>query len=144
MSPSINLSFVLSSLATQFPTIVVCFLGLILVLAQMQRMPRVAMFVAAGLALMLLAAIVQPVVQALLQVATVSRFNRGRGPTNISLVFMAVALLFSMLRAFALALIAYAAFVDRPLHSFLNHPLGKAPLPAPPPGETKNTPGNAP
>jgi hypothetical protein len=143
MSPSMNFSFVLTSLATQLPTIVVCFLGLILVLAQMQRMPRVAMFVAAGLALMLVAAVVQPVVQTLLQAAAVSQFSRRRAPTNVSVIFMAVALLFSMLRALALALIAYGAFVDRPLHSFVNHPLDKAWPPTPPSGETINTPGTA-
>src|SRR5687767_14793655 len=108
---SYNFLPVLSSVAMQFATIAVCVVGLILALVQLQRMPRVAALVAAGLGLMLLAAILQPLVQLLLPAMTVSPLNRRRGSMNLSLVYMASALLFNILRAVALGLLAWAAFV---------------------------------
>lgn len=125
MNP-MNMSNLLVSLGAQFPLLAVCFLGLILALVQMQRLPRVAMLVCAGLALLLLVAVMQPIIQPLIQNLALRSLNRRPGSMSFSLVFASVAFSFNMLRALAIGLIAYAAFVDRPLQAFMNpSPTGK-------------------
>ena len=117
---TMNISTMMGALGAQFPMLVVCFLGLILALAQLQRLPRVAALVSVGLGLLLLLAVVQPMLQPLIQNLAVQSFNRGRNPMNYFLLSSAIAFAFNIFRAIAIALIAYAAFVDRPLQAFLN------------------------
>ena len=53
MTPTSNAMTTLTYLGAQFPTIAVCFLGVILALVQSQRQPRVAIMVAAALGFLL-------------------------------------------------------------------------------------------
>jgi uncharacterized membrane protein YccC len=119
MTSTMNMTALLTSLGIQFPLIVVCFLGLILALTQINRLPRAAAFVVAGLGLYLLIGLSQSFAQPFVQSLLMQTTNRGRGPLNFSLVSASIAFSFNIFRAVAIALVAYAAFVDRPMRAFL-------------------------
>jgi hypothetical protein len=143
MSSTMNMTSVLTSLGVQFPLIVVCFLGLILALTQINRVPRAASFVIAGLGLYLVVGILQTFTQPLLQNMFLQSVNPRRGPMNFSLVFAAASFSFNLVRGIAIALVAYAAFVDRPLLAFMIPPPGvRRRLPVGGPVERPQVSGN--
>jgi hypothetical protein len=120
MNQVFNPSVLMFSLASQLPMLVVCVLGLVLALMQVRRTPRIALLVVAGLALLLLATLIQPVVQPVVQNLAVQRAAVMRGrfgspPSSYWMLSAAMSALFSAARAVGIALIAYAAFLDRPL-----------------------------
>ncbi len=144
VSMPINYSVVLTSLGIQFPTIVVCIVGLVFAIVLMQRLPRAAALVAAGLGLILLVSILQPLVQILMNSLFMSSFRQQRGMLNYWMVTVAPAVLFNIVRAAAVGLLAWAAFVDRPRQSYMTSSTGKPWPPAPSPVEGKIVPGNTP
>jgi hypothetical protein len=152
MSMTSNVTSILIGLGVQFPLITVCFLGLVLTLMQMQRLPRVSLLVAAGLGLLLVAAVVQPLVQPLLYNFILRDLGRNMNPQTRGLMLSGISLAFNLPRAIATGLLAYAAFVERPLQALLSPvPVPKAwpgvasvqPLPGQPPYH-QNVPGNLP
>src|SRR5438477_375859 len=128
---SMNMTMLLHSLVIQCPLIVVCFLGLMIALTQINRLPRPAALVVAGLGMYLLVGLSQSFVQPLIQSVVLQNVNRGRRPLNFSLVSASIAFSFNIFRAIAIALVAYAACAARSLQALLHHsPCGKG-WPAP-------------
>jgi hypothetical protein len=143
MTSTTTMTMLLRSLGVQFPLIVVCFLGLILALTQINRVPRVAALVVAGLGLYLVAGMLQTFTQPLLQSMLMQNANRGNGPMNFQLISGVVGFSYNIVRGIALALVAYAAFVDRPPLAFMIPPLGTGPrLPSGRPVDGPKVPGN--
>ena len=135
MTPTSNAMTTLTYLGAQFPTIAVCFLGVILALVQSQRQPRVAIMVAAALGFLLVVSVAQPLLQPAIN-NTILRQMRSGGMNlqSSSLFFGGVGFFFNLPRAIALGVLAYAAFVDRPVQAFYGHvpapkgyPLSQAP-----------------
>src|SRR5262245_12586837 len=119
MNVASSATTILTNLGVQFPTIAVCFLGLVLALMQIQRQPRVAVMVAAALGFLLFVSLVQSLLQPVINNVIIREM--GRGGMNIqsrTLMFSGVSFGFNLLRAIALGVLAYAAFVDRPRYGF--------------------------
>jgi len=113
-STTIPWTTLLTSLVYQFPTIVVCVLGLTLAFTLLHKHPRAAPLVCIGLGLLLLASLTQPFVYPLIQHMAMQSFRPGAAGFAIATSGFAFA--FNVLRAIAIAILAYAAFVDRPGH----------------------------
>src|SRR5262245_16703382 len=142
---SVAVSSILTSLGVQFPLIAVCFLGLVLTLSQMERLPRVSLLVGTGLGLLLLVAVVQPLLQPFISNLVVRDMGRGMNPQMRTLLFYGIAFLFNVIRAIAIGLVAYAAFVGRPLQAYYDPSLaGRAWSPAGGPGDALKPPGAIP
>ena len=117
-STTIPWTAALTSLGLQFPTIVVCVLGLTLAFTLLHKHPRAAPLVCVGLGLLLLASLMQPFIQSLIQNLAMRSIGRGTSVMNMTLATSGVAFGFNVLRAIAIAILAYAAFVDRPGHFY--------------------------
>jgi hypothetical protein len=130
MNVTSSATTILTNLGVQFPTIAVCFLGLVLALMQMQRQPRVASMVAAALGFLLFVSLVQSLLQPVINNIILREMGRvGMNVQSHSLMFSGVAFGFNVLRAIAFGVLAYAAFVDRPRYGFAAaanpHEIGK-------------------
>ena len=132
-STSIQVQSVLLPLASQLPWILVCFIGLILALTQVQRLPRVALIVSFAFGFMLVLSVVQPFIHVAIMNVLTKAIQPGQRAMNYSLMSAGVAFCFSILRTVSLALLGYAAFVDRPgpFASTAKQPLATVPFKAP-------------
>jgi hypothetical protein len=136
MTPTSSAITVLTNLGAQFPTIAVCFLGVILALVHSQRQPRVAAMVAAALGFLLVVSFAQPLLQPAISNMIFRQMRGGMNFQSPSLFLAGVGFFFNFLRAIALGVLAYAAFVDRPVPAFYGsvpppkgYPLGPLPQP---------------
>src|SRR5438309_8884700 len=99
---NINVSSLMGALGAQFPLIAVCVLGLVFTLVQMNRMPRIAALVSAGLGLLLFIALAQPFVQPMVQNLVMRSVNRGPTPYNFLLLYSAISFVFNLVRSVAI------------------------------------------
>jgi hypothetical protein len=113
-STSMQIQSILLPLASQLPWILVCLIGMILALAQIQPLPRVALITSLAFGLLLFLSVVQPIIHVVLMNGLMKVMQSGQRPMNYSLVSAGIAFGFSILRAIPLALLGYTAFVDRP------------------------------
>ncbi len=110
---------VLAALVSQIPTTIVCVGGIVWVLLRLEQQRRAALFLLAGLSLYLLLGISQLFLQGPLQLLLSSLVLHGDPMVRMRLNSAVIGFGFGMLRAVSLGLMAYAAFVDRPIVAVL-------------------------
>lgn len=107
--------WMLTSLAAQFPILIVCSAGLVWALLRLDKQPRAALLVLGGLGLYIVIGIGQTFLQGLLQNALSQVFGRDPMMGRMPLHYAMTAFAFNVIRAISLGLLALAAFVDRPM-----------------------------
>jgi hypothetical protein len=104
---------ILVTISSQLPALVVCGAGIVLAFLKLHQQPKAALFVLAGLGLYVLLGISQTLLQAPLHKMLVQ--NYGQDAQTRVLYLGIVGFAFSVARAISMGLLAYAAFVDRPI-----------------------------
>ena len=117
-----QVSMLLSTLAIQLPTLIVCLIGFVVVLIRWQEAPRAALWALLGFGLALMLCIVVPVVQ-----TSVQRWVMASGDVaRRAPIFGGLSILWSVLRATTYALLLAAVFAGRsPSRAGAAQPAGK-------------------
>ena len=109
MSDMQQITMLLSTLAIQLPTLIVCLVGSVVVLIRWKEAPRGSLWALLGFGLALMLCIVVPVVQ-----TTVQRWVMASGDVaRRASVFGGLSILWSVLRATTYALLLAAVFAGR-------------------------------
>lgn len=109
-----DLQWIVATMVGQFPIVIVCAAGIVWALLRLDRQPRAALFVLAGLGIYVVLGIAQIFLQGPLNSMLSQVFGQNAGMGNMRMSFAVTGFAFNVARAVSLGLLAFAAFVDRP------------------------------